>query len=214
MFEKEEKHETYGIVSVSRYTGFSTFFGSDISHSGGISLKIRTAVKERSLHKDWIHSDDNVVEISMSNNQFVEMITSAMNTEGVPCTFRVKNGKYVEQIDHIQNKEEVYNEELAETNEGIETRLKELMSYVQEIKASKKVKDSLTRRVGVILSNLSSNFRFIKDSFKKETEKMVVEAKNSINNYVDHKIYSTGLTQLKKELKDVQIEYRKEKSGE
>lgn len=95
---EEKKHESFGMIEISKFSSNgSQYFGSDILQNGGVTLKINRASVKRDLHREWFHSDENVITVRMSRNQFVDAITSGMNTSGVPCTLESLNGKRIEQ---------------------------------------------------------------------------------------------------------------------
>jgi len=192
--------EKQGMISISKFEGNqSSFFGSDIFHSGGVSIKISNCNKERNLSHDNFYTKETVIEVELSYNQFVEMITAAMNTQGVPCTFRFKNGKYLQQECYVEDSRDLFKEEMKSANEGLITRLTKLEDDIEKLKVSKKIKKDLTMSANVIKSHLS-NYDFVAKSFDKKINNTVLEAKNSISNYVDHKIYSLGVENLREQI--------------
>ena len=92
--ETTKQHPSYGMIDISQFTSTgTTFFGSDIVDNGGISITISTADVDRKLNDNWYHSDEQLIRISMSRSQWVDAITTSMNTSGVPCTLERVNGK-------------------------------------------------------------------------------------------------------------------------
>ena len=96
-------HESYGIVNISKFSSNgSEFFGSDLVHNGGVSITISNGEVSRDLSTDRYNAvGRELVRIELTHNQFVDAITSGMNTIGVPCTIKRFNGKSLEQITHI-----------------------------------------------------------------------------------------------------------------
>ena len=109
-FGPKEKHPCFGKIKISKQQGQSEFFGSNVTHHGGVLIEICRASYERSLSHDWVYSDETLIEVRMSPLQFAEMITSAMNTDGVPCTIYCDHTGRVEIADFSDNVEQFRNE--------------------------------------------------------------------------------------------------------
>ena len=77
-FGKVSKHESYGIIGISRVTSHpaKNLFGSSVKHTHSMALRIKTASVDRHLNQDWYHAENELIEIEMSPTQFAEMITS------------------------------------------------------------------------------------------------------------------------------------------
>ena len=84
---KETKHPAFGVIGVGRVSGHTRLFGSDFTHHNYISLRISTAKTIESYGvKTSVHSDEQIVEVCLSEVQFARMITSLNMGEGTPCT--------------------------------------------------------------------------------------------------------------------------------
>ena len=101
LFEKKEKHPSYGMLGFSRRQGSKTnLFGSSIQHQNTISMTLRQGEMHRGLNTDWFFGGDVIVEVEMSQAQFAEAITSMNMGSGVPVTIRYQENKgYIERPD-------------------------------------------------------------------------------------------------------------------
>lgn len=73
----------------------------------------------------------------------------------------------------------------------------EIAQLVSSKKISKSIGGELLHKLSVALSDLEgNNFEFYRKQATEEINKMVVEAKSQISEYVDRKIYSVGLEAL------------------
>lgn len=194
----ETKHKSYGNISVSRYTGTSEFFGSDLIHNGGISIEISGASVKRESSRKWIRTEESKIRVHMSHNQFVDMITSGMNTVGVPCTIVHEQGHKVDQIPHARNTRDDFKRDFQATNEELLKRIDELEAKMNGNIGKRKL-DELKHDLKIIKSHLKGNIPFVMKSFTEEMENVVTEAKHSIANYTEHKIRTLGLEALKKD---------------
>ena len=194
-----DKHESYGMIQINKFTGNSSqFFGSDLIHNGGVSLTITEGDKERSLNSEWYHSGRELIRIELSSNQFVDAITSGMNTNGVPCTIKRFNGK-VEQIEHVVDKKEVFSSDMKETQDEYKERIEGILSML-EGNIGKRKANEIKHELEVLRSHIGSNTNFVLTCFNEAMEKSVTEAKHSIANYIDGKVHSLGIEAMREDL--------------
>lgn len=198
--KKENKHESFGMINICRYSGGNgQFFGSDLIHNGGISITINTASVKRDLSTNWYHSNDELIRVELSYNQFVDAITSGMNTGGVPCTIKRFNGELVEQIDHVQDRKELFSNEIKESQQNFKTQIDEIVKLLDGNIGKRKASE-IKHQLEVLKSHISSNTNYVMKCFNESMEKTVLEAKHSIANYIDHKVHTMGIEAFKSEL--------------
>ncbi len=194
-------HESYGMISISRFhSNHSEFFGSDLIHNGGIQIEISKASFKRDLSQEWYHPSNEIIRIQLSSNQYVDAITSGMNTIGVPCTIIHNNGKRINQIDHVVDKKELFTQEQKDTQKEFSKKIDEILSKLDG-NVGKRKKDEICHDLKILKSHLASNTKFVLDQFNESMEKTVAEAKHSISNYIDHKVTSLGLEGMREQLK-------------
>jgi hypothetical protein len=122
--------------------------------------------------------------------------------DGVPCTIEYVTGKGVIEYKPQKPKVEVIEEERDELAEKAVSDLESGIAMVKELIANKKLSKSVGEELlhkvnGAYSSLVGGSKEFFKKQAKQEVENMVVEAKRQVQNYVDNKIYSTGLAMLK-----------------
>lgn len=201
MDNKERKqHESFGMIDISRFTSNgSQYFGSDLVHNGGISITISNAEKVTNLSSDWYNSREELIRIELSNNQFIDAITSGMNTSGVPCTIKRHGENRIEQIDHVDDKKKQFSNDMKDTHIEYEKRIDDILSLLDGNIGKRKASE-IKHELEVLKSHIASNTNFVMTCFNEAMEKSVTEAKHSIANYIDHKIYSLGIEGLRDEL--------------
>ena len=204
----KKEHESYGIIDISRFSSNkSEFFGSDLTHQGGISISIRKADIDRKYHKEWFNSGAELIQIELSANQYVDAITSGMNTSGVPCTIKSFNGDRIPQINHVINKKEQFSNEMIETQMSFSNKIDNILLKLDG-NIGKKKADDIKHDLNTLKSHIVSNTNFVLTSFNEAMEKTVTEAKHSISNYINHKVNSLGIEGMKKQL-EISIESNK-----
>lgn len=198
-----EKHESWGVVGLyHQYHNGRELFGSDVTNHSTICLKIKTAQCSRELGRDWIMGDETLIEISLSANQFADMLTNTNMGDGVPCTIEYVRGMGSIQYKPQKPKLEVIEEERDLLAESVVEHIQASISMVEDLVKNKKISkvagDALIFNMRKAHSDLVGGGKeFYKKQAKQEVESMVVEAKRQVQEYVDSKIYSTGLQMLK-----------------
>jgi hypothetical protein len=203
MSKEYEKHDSWGMVGIyHQHHGGRELFGSDVINHNTICLKIKTAQCSRELGRDWIMGDKTLVEISLSANQFADLLTNANMGDGVPCTIEYTIGKGMIEYKPQRPKLEIIEEEREELAEKTVSDLESSITMVKELIDKKKLSKSageelLSKISGAYSSLVGGSKEFFKKQAKQEINDMVVEAKRQVQSYVDNKIYSTGLKMLK-----------------
>ncbi len=200
MKEIRKTHESFGMIDISRFTSNeSQYFGSDLIHKGGISISISNAEKVHKLNCNWFHPTDELIRIELSHNQFVDAITSGMNTIGVPCTIKRYKGMKVEQTDHIEDKKEQFSNSMESTYVEYESRIDNILALLEE-NIGKRKANEIKHELEVLKSHIASNTNFVMKCFNEAMEDSVTEAKRTIANYIDHKVHSLGIEGLRNQL--------------
>lgn len=197
-----ERHASWGMIGFYHTQGGARqLFGSDVSNSNTIYLRIKHAKKQRELGRDWTMGEDLICEVELSSLQFAELLTNTNVGDGVPCTIRyTENGGYI-QYQEEKSKMDVIYEERDDIVDKASSKLREVERGISELINNKKIAKSvgaeLLHKLSTALSDLEgNNFEFYKKQATKEIDKMVVEAKSQISEYVAAKIYSVGLEAL------------------
>ncbi len=209
MDTEDFKHPSYGLVRLGRVSGQTILFGSNVQHQHYISLTISTAKLSRNkdTHEDYIHAQDQLIQINMSNVQLADMLTNMNCGTGVPCTLdRVMNcetGK-VESIKHpdkIDTNTQTYIDEFQEKLKGISAKLSTLQEQVTAVLESKTPnkaqREALLNEVHRIKTELSSNMPFILEQFIEKVEKVTSHAKAEVEAHHSAIIQNLGMQALK-----------------
>ena len=174
-----EEHESFGTIAFSRGSGGDlALFGSSILHQHTIRMEIRSAYKDRYLHRDWIHGHKTLLEAYMSPSQFAEAFGSMGQGGGTPITLR-----YVTGDDHHREMPAAPNKTNEFTRER-EEAVAESIQQVNSILEQKQCKGALRRAVEGLKHTLTSNLSFLQDSHREQMEQTVVEAKAEVEAFV------------------------------
>lgn len=93
----KESHPSYGVIGVSRVSGQSSLFDSDVKHQHFIRITLQEASKESTgFTHEYVHGRKRLAVINMSFAQFAQMITTQNVGDGTPCTIEYVNGDEVQ----------------------------------------------------------------------------------------------------------------------
>ena len=206
-FDKVSKHESFGLVGVSRvsHSHGTSLFGSSIKHSNTIRLSIKTAEVNRRLNRDWYHGNDKLIEIELSPTQFAEMITCMNMGNGVPCTLRyLEDHKRLENPPEVKQRE-IFEQEFQENVDKIKDFYKNDFKQIKETLLKKGTIKIGERKQTIniitkLINTLEDAMPFLQKGFNESMDKTVSEAKGEVEAFVMHKVTSLGIMSLKKEM--------------
>ena len=199
-YNKVEKHESYGMLSIGSISGKLNLFDTNIDHGGGMRLSISRAHNSRHLNRNWIHADEDLIEIYMSPIQFAEAITSGMNTTGVPCTIKHVNRVRMEEppiIDQTAELKQEVNKELGKRVEDVREALGMLDGLLDAKGSISKTKlREVQTKLSQSVMHFESNINYTKNCLNEDIDKTVLEAKATVKHFVDSTIQQLGLEAL------------------
>jgi len=203
MRKDNEKHESYGMLSIGRTTCShdQILFGSSIPHRNTIRLTIAPGAIRRDLSTDWYYAEGReYIEVEMSQSQFAEAITSLNIGSGVPVTVRYVNGQKVASPD-FTNKRLQFDEEFRHKMNGLSASLKQLTTDAEAILRDKKTinkgdRELILKQLERLHMEISSNIPFVASSFTEQLDKTTIETKGEIEAFTLNKIHQLGLNKL------------------
>lgn len=186
----DEVHPGFGLISVHRTSAQpgAVLFDSDLRHNSYITVAISTASRKRDLNHDWIHPQQEIVEVAMSEAQWASFV-SAMNVGvGVPCTItRTPDEVFVPQVP--------YQPRLAESMAEVRGAADEAMAKVTE--AFETYKEHKTvgnlRSLEHTIANIPRNLEWTAETLTKHTENVVQRARADIEAMVVSKAHQLGI---------------------
>ena len=208
--DKEEvfKHESYGIVGLSRQTGgIGRLFGSALGkHDSCISLTIRPAERIHSLSEDRYFGGRQrpFIEVHLSPAQFADMVTGMNVGEGVPCTVRWLDGKRMEDPPELPTEVEKVRTNFDKEMKEFGKKVGRDAERVQELLAQKTLKkadrDEIRGLVFKMAQEVQSNIPFVLSQFAEASQRVVTHAKAEVEAFVSSAVRAAGLENLQKKL--------------
>lgn len=205
--EGEDKHPSFGLVSLGRAQcsgGGMALFDSPFRHQHVITLSVSQAYRKRThLHSDFISSNEELIEIVMSEAQFARMVTSPNSGVGTPCTISHVHGKKVPECPADRTKQTFQEETIEEFRKAAERarRLEELVERLMKkdrlnAEEKKAIKDAAfeARRV------LDDHLPFLHQQFVESMDKIVQQAKTEIEAHINAVVTKVGIQGLREQL--------------
>lgn len=201
---EEFSHDAFGMIGISVITGGDgTLFGSDLKHGQQVRISIKRAKHQRHLANDWYHADSlPIAEVSLSHNQFAELITSPNRGDGVPCTInyapaRGTKTEAMPGIKRVKKVADIYRKEIQDSAkqklEAMQAQVAALGAALEKPSLSKKELKELHASLSNAVGRIPADIGFIVDQAEEAMEKAVTSAKTDVEAYIGTRIMKLGL---------------------
>lgn len=206
MDKKTKQHPSYGMLGFSRIncSGGVALFGSDLTHTTFIEMSLHHAEVDRKLSHNWYHATDKIASVYMSQNQFSELITSMNMGEGIPVTLRMteKDGRIeqdtCESVKALHETE--FRQQVKDVSEGAAKLLADAHALLKGSGTVKKTdREAILGQIEKVVREIQSNMPYMEKCFKQSMDKVVTDAKGSIEAFYQHRVIETGLKALAEE---------------
>lgn len=175
-------------VQASRVQGDASLFDSEHKHQGFIQLRIHSAYRDRGLGRDWIHSDKEIIEVSMSEAQWAAMISTLNYGSGVPATLNHIFHEGVEQPSAPDTRTEKYHSEFMQ-------RMQAAIDKIDAMSNGKLTKAQKTE-LAMIRQEITANMPFMARQFDEHMETRVERAKSDIEAHMQNAVQRVGFAAL------------------
>jgi hypothetical protein len=97
--DKRITHESFGVVSTSRYSNISPqrFFGTSIKTASFVEFKVHTADISTSMGRPYVHADKLLIQFRMTRQDMFDLF-SLPNGPYIPCTLESVGGQSLEDV--------------------------------------------------------------------------------------------------------------------
>jgi hypothetical protein len=176
-------------------------YGSDIKHNTIIKMELRHSVKRRGLNHDWYFGNKRIAEVSMSQTQFSELITSMNMGDGVPVTLNFTEQDGSIESPKFESKLEIHEEEFKDMTKRVSEELADLEATMKEILSGsgtvkKEDRNKMLAKVAKVAQDLTSNMPYVENCFRESMDKTVTDAKGTIEAWYQHRVTTAGLEAL------------------
>lgn len=185
----EETHPAFGMIGVSRRqcAPGSVLFDSDIQHRTTMAVRISTASRRRHLKSDWLHSEQEFMEIEMSQSQWASFVASAGVGGGVPCTIRRREDNIIPDIPL----EPRLATSIGEVRGAAEEAFEHIKETFEAYTKTKRVAE--LRALRSAIENAASNVEFAGQSLTEHAENVIEKARADVESFVASAAERRGL---------------------
>jgi len=201
--EKEEKHESFAMLGFTRVQSNhgNTLYGSDLKHNTFIRMDLHHSRRRRGLNRSWYHADKLIASVEMSQNQFAELITSMNMGDGIPVTLKrterdgeMEDPEFIEITELHENEFKNAVREVSKEGEELITKMKDILSGSGTVK--KADREELIKDMESVIRNIGSNMPYMEDCFRENMDKVVTDAKGTIESFYQKRVIDAGIESL------------------
>ena len=202
--EIEERHESYGLIHISRSSGRRRLFGSSVQHQHFFTIRIlrgRRLMKTFGEHF-WDDGRVPIVEVALTPAQFVEMITSQNIGSGVPCTIMDVEGVPMDPTPESAGNEikltvEMFEDRLVDVIDRIREHDKNLDTLLDKKTFTKDDKAKIKSVVHEARRLIDDSAPYMMKLIGEHTEKLIAKGKMEIDAFVQLALVKAGIKAIK-----------------
>jgi hypothetical protein len=197
MSDSVERHPAYGQIGASRWSGQRTLYGSDFKHQHFVTITIRRSELRRGLARDWPCGLDELIEVSLSEAQWAEFVSTMNSGLGTQCTIDFIGGVgRVPEIVRTTDRRAQFSGEMKARAEKALGRLDKLLKQLDGATIGRKQKEELIMAAKLARQDVVSDLPFVAQSFDEHIETGIARAKAEIHGYMQHVITRAGLAAI------------------
>ncbi len=137
----------------------------------------------------------------MSQNQFSELITSMNMGDGIPVTLNyteqdgcIESPEFTSKLDIHENEFKEMTKRVNSEAVALVATMKELLSGSGTVK--KADREALINQAEAVSRDIGANMPYVEECFKESMDKVVVDAKGTIEAFYQHRVIESGLKAL------------------
>jgi hypothetical protein len=202
-FGYTERHESYGIVQISRVSGHRALFASAVKHQHYFEMRVLRGQRRMTESGEYFRHDDAIpiVTIGMSASQFVDMITTQNMGEGVPCTITSIDGIRMESPPAQQTElaaiHSLFEERVEDVKRSLDVQVQEVDSILDKKNLTKEDRGKVREAVRTAARVFYDHAPFVLGVFSEHTEKMVSKGKAEVESFINLALHRAGVKSVK-----------------
>lgn len=193
-------HPSYGMIHASRIQGTRSLFGSNINQHGFVRVTIEQGEMRRDdqLAHDWYSGHGRLIEIDMSEAQWVAFISRMNMGGGTPCTIESHNGQWMPLLPDADDAAErlggIVDDKIKSNVRTVNKMKSEVLGLLEGLPAGKKAK--IASAIEHMAQHLVANHEYAGKVLLDRKEELVTEAKIEINAAIQGALQLLGLDSI------------------
>jgi hypothetical protein len=192
----DETHESWLLIGADRVQSSGTWlFDSDIRHQHYVVVTITRCTRKRDLHRDWLHSTEQLLEMFMSMAQWGAFVSSFGDGGGVPATLGWLTGVGMVPGAPVESRlMESHAEVRGAANKAFDGVQKafERLEALYDAKAGRRELTEAMRTLHYAIQNAPANVEFAAKSLTEHTENVVAKARADIEAWAHAAVEGRG----------------------
>lgn len=205
--EVRTTHPSFGVVRASRVSGHRPLFMSPVDTGGFVRISIAEAthVQDTIMGERAWGAAMPLIEIDLSESQWVSLISRMNMGEGTPCTLSRRpppgTAPIAAEMPDIPSARQRFGHQIefrAEARlEEIERDRAAMYEVIEKAKLPAKTRDLLLGKLGHLTQHLVANAKFGHTQLQEHADKVVTEMKVEINAMVQGVVTQLGVETLR-----------------
>jgi hypothetical protein len=180
-----EEHPSFGMVGISHANSSGTaLVGSEFKHHSFMTLTIRRAEKHRDLSREWWFARDKLIEIRLSEAQFVELVGRTNMGDGTCCTLDWVAGEQMPDPPNPVSEREKFRADMKSDAMRCTVELREahaeLVAAIDSGKIGKAALRKIAKKIEYAGYAVSNGIPFVEKSFEEKIESTINHATTEI----------------------------------
>lgn len=189
-------HPAFGQIRASRVSGRSNLYGSDFTHNQYITVSICRSQFDRDLSRDWVHAQDELIEVKMSEAQWATFVSSLNVGGGVQCTLNHLDGESVPELPDPISRADQFGVEMRRTMQSATDTLRKCAAEVASMGLPKGKTKAIIDSFDRAIMQIDRNVPFVASQFEEHVEEVIESAKTEIHGHMVSLVQRAGLEAL------------------
>ena len=200
--EKYETHPSYGMIGFSHCTSPGmVLVGSEFKHHHFVTLTISRAEKCRDLSREWWFGRERLIQVHLSEAQFVELIGRPNMGEGVTCTIEFVGGKHMPEPPEPASEADKHRADMktdaARCVKELNEAHAELVAAIESGKIGKTNLREIAKKIEYAGYAVSKGIPFVQKSFDEKIEATIHHAAQEIEATVANLAMRLGVEKIR-----------------
>ena len=196
-------HPSYGMIELNHCSSTGSYLvGSEFKHHHFLTLSIKRAQVERSLSRERLHGKEELIEVHLSEAQYVELMERINMGDGVTCTIAHVAGQQMPEPPPPVSSAEKHRADMkADTQkftERLEAAHKHFMEAIDSGHTSKTVLREIAAEFWSAGQAVSDGIPFVQESFDESMEKTINHAKAEIEGTIANLAMRLGVQEIQR----------------
>jgi hypothetical protein len=184
----DETHESWVVIRANRAQVMHGggrgmwLFGSDISHQHVVTMEVARCSRRRQINHDYLHSEEVLLKLVMSQAQWGAFVSSFGDGTGVPATMEWLTGVGQVPAAPPESRFDESHEEVRQAGDRALEKISTAMKEVEEAFESggRRVLREKLRTLHYAIENAPANMSFAAESLTEHVEKVIAGARADI----------------------------------